>query len=70
MKRLKKQENEKGMKGNGRLFESIPQDVHDRVYKDLQRMQAAYPTYRDDQLLMYLLCELDESTAPGDGGAK
>lgn len=41
----------------GKLFDSIPTDTYNRVFKKLQEMRMLHPSNRDDELLMLMLCQ-------------
>lgn len=42
-----------------KLFEGVPEAVYDRIYVKLMAMREAHPSYRDDQLLIRLMCDLE-----------
>lgn len=44
------------MKDQTKLFESISDENYKKQFERLQEMRAKHPGYRDDQLLMWLLC--------------
>ena len=44
------------MKDQSKLFQNIPDKVYEDNYHLLRHMRKHYPGYRDDQLLMKLLC--------------
>ncbi len=43
-------------KDRSRLFDDVDENIYDEAYKRLLVMRKANPAYRDDQLLMRLLC--------------
>lgn len=44
------------MKDRSKLFEHVPEKVYEENYRLLTALRAVYPVYRDDQLLMRILC--------------
>lgn len=51
------------MKDKSKLFKNIDEHTYTSVYKGLVKLRKDNPAYRDDQLLMYMLCKLVHSTA-------
>ena len=45
-------------KDQSKLFENVSEDVYQKTFRILEVMRSAHPGYRDDQLLMKLLCDL------------
>jgi hypothetical protein len=43
-------------KDGSKLFSDVSDEVYARVFEELQNFRFAYPQYRDDQLLMKMLC--------------
>ena len=48
-----------------RLFKNVPEPVYDYIYKALVAMRVLHPSYRDDQLLMKMLCDQDPKAGKG-----
>lgn len=48
---------EKIEKPNKRLFRNVTQEEYNKAFLMLQEMRNKWNTYRDDDLLMYLLIE-------------
>lgn len=46
-------------KPRGQLFKDITDDVFNLSFQRLQEMRKNYPHYRDDELLMFMLCAHD-----------
>lgn len=45
-----------------KLFKgNIQPELYDKMFVELEVMRKNHPAYRDDQLLMYMLCRLTES---------
>lgn len=44
------------MKDQSKLFNRVPEAVYEVAYKRLLALRKEYPAYRDDQLLMFELC--------------
>ncbi len=38
------------------LLKTVPEVIYNEALSQLKQMRAKHPTYRDDQLLMSLLC--------------
>ena len=47
------------MKDQSRLFTDTSEVVYEAYYKQLQEMRKQWPAYRDDQLLMKMLCDTE-----------
>lgn len=43
-------------KDGSKLFKEVAEEVYAAAMRDLRAMREAFPSYRDDQLLMRLLC--------------
>jgi hypothetical protein len=41
-----------------KIFEGVPDEVHDRLVALLGEARQAHPGYRDDELLLRMLCEV------------
>lgn len=39
-----------------KLFKNVSQKLYDHYFNQLQVLRHQYPQYRDDELLMYMLC--------------
>lgn len=48
------------MKDKSSLFRYIDDSVYEKVYNKLVALRTKYPSYRDDQLLMFMLCNAIE----------
>lgn len=41
-----------------RLFkDNVKEELYDKLYKELEKLRVQHPSYRDDQLLMFMLCQ-------------
>ncbi len=47
------------MKDESKLFKDVPDEVYEAHFESLRAMRRKHPEYRDDQLLMRLLCLTD-----------
>lgn len=54
-------------KDPSRLFKDVPDDDYKLAVDTLLALREKYPTYRDDQLLMYTLARLLPSRKPRKG---
>ena len=46
-------------KDGTRLFKNVPDELYKKMFKHLLRMRVMHPSYRDDQLLMFMLCQAE-----------
>lgn len=53
------------MKDGSKLFNDVKEGVYDGLYEQLMALRVAYPSYRDDQLLMKMLCDQEEARDQG-----
>jgi hypothetical protein len=46
------------MKGLPAIFEPVPTNVYEAIFDRLEQLRAQYPGLQDDQLLMFISCEI------------
>lgn len=46
-----------------RLFAGVREEVYDRLFEELQELRKLHPAYCDDQLLMRMLCDREQTEA-------
>lgn len=46
---------------SSKLFKNISEKRYARYYNRLKELRKQYPGYRDDELLMYMLCTQKEN---------
>lgn len=47
-----------------RLFKSVVPATYRKVFRTLENMRIAFPAYRDDELLMKMICTAIHGTDP------